>query len=134
MKPVPWLMNHLRIACVEGPRGAPQGQAGSPARRLCRARAVYFGYTYCPDICPTDLLQIGLAVDKLGPAGNDVQPLFISVDPGRDTIEVLARYVAMFHPAPDRAYRNGRAGPSRRGFSYKAYYAKYPAARRVACI
>ena len=54
---------------------------------------VYFGYTYCPDVCPTDLLQISLAVDKLDAAGVDVQPLFISVDPERDTISVLAQYV-----------------------------------------
>ena len=43
-------------------------------------------------------MQIGLAVDKLGAAGDDVQPLFISVDPDRDTPDVLATYVAQFHP------------------------------------
>ena len=59
---------------------------------------VYFGYTYCPDICPTDLMQIGLAIDKLGAAGAQVQPLFISIDPERDTPSVLADYVSMFNP------------------------------------
>jgi protein SCO1/2 len=59
---------------------------------------VYFGFTYCPDICPTDLQAIGLAMDKLGADADDVQPLFITVDPGRDTREHLADYVAMFHP------------------------------------
>jgi cytochrome oxidase Cu insertion factor (SCO1/SenC/PrrC family) len=59
---------------------------------------VYFGYTYCPDICPTDLQQIGLAVDRLGAAGAAVQPLFITIDPDRDTPEVLAQYVPSFHP------------------------------------
>ena len=44
---------------------------------------LYFGYTYCPDICPTDLAQISLAIDELGVAGQAVQPLFISVDPAR---------------------------------------------------
>ena len=43
---------------------------------------VYFGYTYCPDICPADLQQIGLALDRLGEAGVKVQPLFITIDPG----------------------------------------------------
>lgn len=85
---------------------------------------VYFGYTYCPDVCPTDLTQIGLAVDELGAAGADVQPLFISVDPERDTTSVLAQYVSAFHPrligltgtpAQIRAVAD----------SYKAYYAKY---------
>jgi cytochrome oxidase Cu insertion factor (SCO1/SenC/PrrC family) len=59
---------------------------------------VYFGYTFCPDICPTDLQQIGLAVDRLGAAGAAVQPLFVSIDPERDTPEVLAQYVPSFHP------------------------------------
>jgi cytochrome oxidase Cu insertion factor (SCO1/SenC/PrrC family) len=85
---------------------------------------VYFGYTYCPDICPTDLAQISQAIDKLGAAGDDVQPLFISIDPERDTPSVLAQYVAMFHPrligltgAPEQV----RAVAD----SYKVYYAKY---------
>jgi protein SCO1/2 len=59
---------------------------------------VYFGFTTCPDICPTDLQAIGLAMDKLGAGAGDVQPLFITLDPGRDTAEHLADYVAMFHP------------------------------------
>ena len=42
---------------------------------------VYFGYTYCTDICPTDLQAISTAIDKLGPVGESVQPLFITVDP-----------------------------------------------------
>jgi len=85
---------------------------------------VYFGYTTCPDICPTELMQIGLAVDKLGPAGNDVQPLFISVDPARDTTGVLAEYVSQFHPR-----LIGLTGTPEQiravADSYKAYYAKY---------
>jgi cytochrome oxidase Cu insertion factor (SCO1/SenC/PrrC family) len=59
---------------------------------------VYFGFTTCPDICPTDLQAIGLAIDKLRAGADDVQPLFITVDPERDTREHLADYVAMFHP------------------------------------
>lgn len=59
---------------------------------------VYFGFTTCPDICPTDLQAIGLAMDRLGTDADDVQPLFITVDPERDTREHLADYVAMFHP------------------------------------
>ena len=59
---------------------------------------VYFGFTYCPDICPTDLQQMALAVDQLGPAGETVQPVFITVDPERDTVEHLKDYMALFHP------------------------------------
>src|SRR5438093_310571 len=59
---------------------------------------VYFGFTFCPDICPTDLQVISSAVDHLGPAGETVQPLFITVDSERDTPAHLAQYVPMFHP------------------------------------
>jgi cytochrome oxidase Cu insertion factor (SCO1/SenC/PrrC family) len=57
---------------------------------------VYFGFTYCLD-CPTDLLQIALAVDQLGEAGEVVQPVFITVDPERDTHEHLKQYMPLFH-------------------------------------
>lgn len=61
---------------------------------------VYFGYTYCPDICPTDLAALAAALDRLDSAELDrLQPLFITVDPGRDTPRVLADYVSAFHPA-----------------------------------
>jgi protein SCO1/2 len=59
---------------------------------------VYFGFTYCPDICPTDLQQMGLAVDQLGSDGEMVQPVFITVDPARDTAEHLKDYMPLFHP------------------------------------
>jgi protein SCO1/2 len=59
---------------------------------------VYFGFTYCPDICPTDLQQMGLAVDQLGLAGEMVQPVFITVDPERDTPAHLKDYMPLFHP------------------------------------
>jgi protein SCO1/2 len=50
---------------------------------------VYFGFTSCPDVCPTDLQEIGLAIDRLGAAGEAVEPVFIPVDPERDTPEHL---------------------------------------------
>jgi cytochrome oxidase Cu insertion factor (SCO1/SenC/PrrC family) len=59
---------------------------------------VYFGFTYCPDVCPTDLQQIGLALDRLGKAGEAVQPVFITLDPERDTPEHLRDYMPLFHP------------------------------------
>jgi cytochrome oxidase Cu insertion factor (SCO1/SenC/PrrC family) len=59
---------------------------------------LYFGYTYCPDVCPTELQSISLALDKLGPMAEAVQPLFITVDPERDTPARLAEYVSSFHP------------------------------------
>ena len=59
---------------------------------------IYFGFTYCPDICPTDFLNVGLALDELGQAADKVQPLFITVDPERDTTEHLKEYLQSFHP------------------------------------
>jgi len=65
-------------------------------------RLVYFGFTYCPDVCPVDLQTIGQAMQRLEKSDPDiaerVQPIFISVDPERDTPAVLKQYVAAFHP------------------------------------
>ncbi|MFQ5784933.1 MAG: SCO family protein [Alphaproteobacteria bacterium] len=59
---------------------------------------VYFGYTHCPDLCPIDLQVMVEAIEILGEQGEKVQPIFITVDPTRDTVEVMARYVRRFHP------------------------------------
>jgi protein SCO1 len=59
---------------------------------------LYFGYTSCPDVCPTELQSISLALDQLGVAAEAVQPLFITVDPERDTPARLADFVRAFHP------------------------------------
>ena len=83
---------------------------------------VYFGYSYCPDVCPTDLMAITQALDALGPAAEGVQPLFITIDPERD-IKVLADYVSAFHHSlvgltgsPDEIRKVANA--------YKAFYVK----------
>ncbi len=57
---------------------------------------VFFGYTHCPDVCPTELQTMSEVMDKLGPAADKVAPVFISVDPKRDTPEVLADYMKNF--------------------------------------
>lgn len=59
---------------------------------------LYFGFVTCPDICPTDLLEIGKAIRRLGAAAGAVQPIFITLDPARDTRAILREYVASFHP------------------------------------
>jgi len=58
---------------------------------------VYFGYTYCPDVCPLGLQRMSEAVKALGPDGERVVPIFITLDPERDTGKVLAAYTAHFH-------------------------------------
>jgi protein SCO1/2 len=59
---------------------------------------VYFGYTHCPDLCPIDLQVMVQAIEILGKQGEKVQPIFITVDPKRDTVEVMAGFVRHFHP------------------------------------
>lgn len=61
-------------------------------------KLIYFGFTYCPAICPTELQKVSLILKTLGERGEKIQPLFISVDPERDTPAVLKGYVPMFHP------------------------------------
>jgi len=63
-----------------------------------RYMLIYFGYTYCPDVCPTELQAMSQAIDRLGEAGEKVTPVFITVDPERDTVEQLAGYAEHFHP------------------------------------
>ncbi len=58
---------------------------------------IYFGYSFCPDVCPIHLTLVTAAMDRLGSRADRVQPLFVSVDPGRDTPENLAVYVGHFH-------------------------------------
>jgi len=76
-------------------------QAGKP-RTLTDFRGkvvvVFFGYVHCPDVCPTTLVELRDVVDKLGEDGKRVQVLFVTVDPERDTPQLLAQYIAVFHP------------------------------------
>lgn len=60
---------------------------------------VYFGYSYCPDVCPVDLQSMTAALDLLNEETLDkVQPVFVTIDPERDTVEVMKAYVSLFHP------------------------------------
>ena len=89
-----------RAADIGGPfaltdhHGNAVSEASYPGKHLL----VFFGYTYCPDVCPTELLVLGQTLDLLGPNAARVQALFITVDPERDTPETLAEYVPNFHP------------------------------------
>jgi protein SCO1 len=59
---------------------------------------VYFGYTFCPDVCPTTLTQIGAALNDLGPKAASFQPIFITLDPARDKTSVMQDYMKSFDP------------------------------------
>jgi protein SCO1/2 len=74
------------------------GRRRSDAEFRGKLLMVYFGFSYCPDICPTDLQEIGRSLDLLGPAGEAVQPVFITLDPERDSPAHLGEYLPLFHP------------------------------------
>lgn len=74
------------------------GTTVTDAEVLAKPSLVYFGYTFCPDVCPLDNARNAEAVDILEERGIDVTPVFISVDPSRDTPEVLAEFTQNLHP------------------------------------
>lgn len=74
------------------------GQTVTDKEVLTKPSLVYFGYTFCPDVCPMDSARNSEAVDLLEAQGLDVQPVFISVDPKRDTPEVVKDFAANLHP------------------------------------
>ncbi|RAH96202.1 SCO family protein [Acuticoccus sediminis] len=74
------------------------GRAVTEADFAGRWQLVFFGFTHCPDICPTTLAYMASVLDLLGPEAERVAPLFITVDPARDTVPVMAEYVSAFHP------------------------------------
>lgn len=76
----------------------PQGRAVTDRSFPGTWLLVYFGYTFCPDACPTALNALGTALDELGPLAAKVQPIFITVDPERDTPAVVADYAKAFDP------------------------------------
>lgn len=100
-----------------------EGRTVTDADYRGRLMLVFFGFTYCPDVCPTGLTAIAQAIDLLGPDAVNVAPLFITVDPERDTPEQLREYVRHFHPrligltgAPEKIAAAAKA--------YRVYYAK----------
>jgi protein SCO1/2 len=104
---------HFTLTDQNGRRVSDTDYAG-------RYRLIYFGYTFCPDVCPVDMRVLGAGLTRFeqqDPArGARVQPIFVSVDPARDTPAVLRQFVANFHPrlvgltgSPDELARMARA-------------------------
>ena len=103
------------------------GHAVSDTDFRGRFLLVFFGYTHCPDVCPTELQTMADAVQRLGPAGASVQPIFITVDPERDTSAILHDYVTLFPPrligltgSPEQIAAAAR--------SYRVFYRRAPSA------
>jgi protein SCO1/2 len=99
------------------------GRAVTQADFAGQFMLIYFGFTHCPDVCPTELQTMANALDMLGPDAQRVAPIFITVDPERDTPDQLKGYVAAFHlrmigltGSPEQITAAAKA--------YKVYYSK----------
>lgn len=93
-----------------------------------RFMLLYFGYTFCPDVCPADLQTMGRALDILAAKGEVITPVFISVDPERDSPAVLKKYVAAFHPRMV-GLTGSAAAIKAAAKAYKVYYRAQPGAK-----
>lgn len=97
------------------------GQTVTEKDVITKPTLVYFGYTFCPDVCPMDNARNAQAVDILEEKGISVTPVFISIDPKRDTYAVMADYVANLHPS-----MIGLTGTTEQvkaaSLAYKTYY------------
>jgi protein SCO1 len=88
----------LPAVAIGGPFTLEAGDGGTVTDQTYRTKwqVIYFGYTLCPDACPTALNAIATTMDKLGPLAQKVQPIFITIDPARDTRKVMSEYVKSF--------------------------------------
>ncbi len=84
---------------------------------------VFFGYIYCPDVCPTSLLDVSQALDMLGKDAGQVQPVFITVDPERDTPAAMKEFLSNFHPRM-LGLTGTPAEIQAAAKAYRVYYAK----------
>ena len=91
-RPLPLTQMDFQITDQGGATVGPASLLGNPSM-------VFFGFTYCPDVCPTTLSDISGWLDDLGDDVADMNVVFITVDPERDTVDAMAEYVNYFHPA-----------------------------------
>lgn len=105
---------------------------GNPAnvdRFKGKVSVVFFGFTQCPDICPSSLSELHNAVAQLGPDANNVQVLMVSVDPERDSPEVMKDYLAVFSDGLPNEFLGLTGTPEeirQTAKAFRAYYAKVP--------
>ncbi|KQI70109.1 protein SCO1/2 [Loktanella sp. DSM 29012] len=100
-----------------------EGQTVTDANVITEPTLVYFGYGFCPDVCPIDNARNVAAVDLLAEQGVSVTPVFISVDPARDTPEFMADYAANMHPKMI-GLTGSEAQVKAAADAYKVYYAR----------
>lgn len=90
-RPLPLSAMDFSLTDQDGREVGPETLIGQPSM-------IFFGFTYCPDVCPTTLSDISIWLDALGSDAEDLNAVLITVDPDRDTVEVMAEYVSYFHP------------------------------------
>lgn len=103
-----------------------EGQPVRPETLIGRASMVFFGFTYCPDVCPTTLSDITVWLDAMGEDAEQLNVIFITVDPERDTADVLAEYVGYFHPSI-RGWTGSRTQIARTAQGFRVFYERAPA-------
>jgi protein SCO1/2 len=102
-----------------------EGKARTLAEFKGQVVLVFFGFTQCPDVCPTTMLELAAVKKALGPDGSRVRGVFVTIDPERDTPEVLKAYVASF--GPDFIGLRGDAEQTKAAAKhFKVFYAKVP--------
>jgi protein SCO1 len=93
-----------------------------------KAVVMFFGYTHCPDVCPTTLAELKMVKSQLGPDGERLQVLFVTVDPERDTQAVLAQYVPAFDPS-FVGLRGDATATAKVAKDFKVFYQKVPGSK-----
>jgi protein SCO1/2 len=104
----------------------PAGNTKTLSDYKGKAVVLFFGFTQCPDVCPTTLMEMDEAIQLLGPKGDKVQVVFITVDPERDTATVLAQYVPAFNPRFVGLRPADEAALEKVTKDFKIYYKKVP--------
>ena len=104
----------------------PDGKVKTLADFKGKVVVMFFGYTQCPDICPTTLTEMQQVMTLLGPQSDKVQVLFVTVDPERDTAEILKQYVPAFDPRFLGLRPADEASLERVTKDFKIYYKKVP--------
>lgn len=102
-----------------------EGQPVGPETLIGRASLVFFGFTWCPQVCPTTLSDISHWLDGLGTDANALDVVLITVDPERDTVEAMAEYVGYFHPQI-RGWTGSPADIARAAEGFRVRYQKVP--------
>lgn len=115
-RPLPLTQMEFQMTDQDGATVGPGTLLGNPSM-------VFFGFTYCPDVCPTTLSDISGWLDDLGDDVADMNVVFITVDPERDTVDAMAEYVSFFHPTV-QGWNGTLSETARAAAGFRAIYEK----------